>query len=146
MSKDVTVETEVQRDLSNVDISRPLFDNVYVLCTTGEVRVEVNDGKKSLVVPLVFQEPAVDTNGNTQHPGFVVTERILLTPTGGMTQDMIDKSLARFQVAALGLDKPQNFGSTTQYISKKIKVGFKLRTDKNDPSKIYQAVKSWSKA
>lgn len=147
MSQNVTVETSVDVDLSNTDISRPLFDNVFVNCTTGEVRVEKSEnGLKSLVVPLVFDEPATDTNGKQVQPGFVITDRILITPTGGLTQQMINERLARFQVAALGLSKPQNFGATEQYIAKKVKVGLKLRTDKNDATKVYQDVKSYSKA
>jgi hypothetical protein len=146
-NNNVTVETEIPIDLSNTDISRPLFDNVFVNCTTGEVKVEVSEkGLKSLVVPLVFDEPATDTNGKQVQPGFTVTDRILITPTGGLTQQMINERLARFQVAALGLSKPQNFGATDQYISKKVKVGFKTRVDKNDASKVYQDVRSYSKA
>lgn len=146
-NNNVTVETNVDLDLSNTDISRPLFDNVFVVCTTGEVKVEVSEkGLKSLVVPLVFDEPAIDTNGKSVNPGFTVTDRILITPTGGLTQQMINERLARFQVAALGLSKPQNFGSTEQYIGKKVKVQFKVRQDKNDANKVYQDVKSYSKA
>lgn len=75
--------------------------------------------------------------------GFSVYDRINLDPNGKWTQEAINESLARFQVAALRLDKPQKFGNVSDYSGKELLVTFDVRPDKQDASVIYQAIKRY---
>lgn len=135
-------------DLSGVSLSRPLIDKQTLLCRTGEVKWETSeDGRfKNLVVPLTLEESAKSTKDEDIHIGFQHTDRILATPTGGLTLDMIKEKLARFQVAVLKLDKPEAFGDVSRYSGQLVKVAFKIRQDKNDPEKQYQDVAKFVKA
>jgi hypothetical protein len=135
-------------DLTGVDISRPLLPRQNIRCLIGDLRIERSEPSKprSLIIPLTLDEPAKDTKGDTVNPGFVVTDRILIDPTGGLTQVMINERLARFQVAALGLDKPGPFGDLSQYAGRKVTVTFDVRPDKQNPEMLYQDCKRYSKA
>ena len=144
---EVTVLDNLDVDLSNVDLSRPLIDNQVVLCRTGEVRVEVNEQKqKRLVIPLTLEEPATSTNGRELSPGFQVTHSILATPTGKLTQERINEELAKFQMAVLKLDKGEPFGSVERYRNQLVKVKFATRPDREDSTKLYQDARAWIKA
>jgi len=158
MSDNVTYETEVTNDLSNADIVRPQFDNVRARCIIGDLKVEVrtsNDGKKirELLIPLTLDEVTKSTDGKEVQPGFEImggkkpAATILLTPVGGLTQEMINEKLAKFQVAALKLTKQEaTLGDLSRYSGKPVVAVFGLRQDKKDASKTYQDVKGWSKA
>lgn len=157
MSNDVSYETEVTNDLSNADIVRPQFDNVRARCIIGDLKVEVKtsaDGSKirELLIPLTLDEPTKSTDERIVQPGFVIqggkkpAATILLTPVGGLTQEMINEKLAKFQVAALKLTKQEaNLGDLSRYAGLPIVAVFGLRRDKNDASKTYQDVKGWAK-
>lgn len=133
----------IDLDLSNVDLSRPLIDNQVKRCVTGNVTIEEKDGKRNLVIPLTLEEPATGTGGREIQVGFVHTDRILLTPTGGLTEQMIKEKVARFQVAALGLKEPKPFNAA-ECSGKTVLVTFKTRPDKQDTEKLYQDVARYS--
>lgn len=137
----------IDLDLSSVQLTRPLIDNQVVLVRTGEVKIEENEQKqKRLVIPLTLEEPAKATDGRDINPGYVVTHSILITPTGGLTQERINEELAKFQVAVLKLEKPGTFGALSQYRNQLVKVKFTTRADRNDSTKLYQDAKAWIKA
>jgi hypothetical protein len=147
MDNNNTVElSNLDLDLSSVDLSRPLIGGKQTKrCRIGNVTLEQQQGRgRNLVVPLTLEEPATDTNGKTVNPGFVVTDRILVDPTGGLTQEMINEKLARLQVAALKLDRPQKF-APADLIGREVLVTFNTRADKLDPSKLYQDVARYNK-
>lgn len=131
-------------DLSGVDLSRPLLPRQTLRCRIGEVKLEKQENRgRNLVVPLTLEENGTDTNGRTVNVGFVVIDRILVDPTGGLTQEMINERLARLQVAALKLDKPGRFvaGDLT---GRDVMVTFDVRADKQDSNKQYQDVKRYN--
>lgn len=141
--------SNIDIDLTGVNIARPLLPRQTVKCRIGEVKLEKPDGRgRSLVVPLTLEEPGKDTKDAVVHPGFVVTDRILLDPTGGLTQEMINERLARLQVAALKLKVPQKL-DVRALIGQEVLVTFDTRPDKKDPAgetfvqdvKRYSAVK-----
>jgi hypothetical protein len=61
-----------------------------------------------------------------------------------LTQEMINEKLARLQVAALKLDRPQKF-APADLIGREVLVTFNTRADKLDPSKLYQDVARYNK-
>jgi hypothetical protein len=132
-------------DLTGIDVSRPLLPKQVLTVRTGDVRIEKSDdgSKRYLVVPLVLEETGKDTKGNPVNVGFSVTDRLLLTPTGGLTQQMINEKLARFQTAVLATDKPGPFGQLDQYQGKLVRVQFDVRADKQDPDNQFQDVRRY---
>lgn len=139
--------TNADLDLSDVSLERPLIDNQTVLCTTGNVKIEKSDDGQSqrVVIPLTLEAPVSCTKGNTLHVGFQVTDSILITPTGGLTMEIIKEKLARFQVAVLGLDRPKPFNAA-ECSGKRVLVAFAAEADKKDSSIIRQRVKKYIKA
>ncbi len=134
-------------DLSTVDLTRPIIDNQVLLVKTGEVKIEVNEQKqRRLVIPLTLEEPGTSVAGKPVNVGFNVTHSMLITPTGGLTQERINEELAKFQVAVLKLEKPTQFGALSQYRNQLVRAKFASRQDKNDPNKQFQDVKAWIKA
>lgn len=143
-------EQTIENDLTNTDLSRPLIKGL-ALCRTGELTIDEKQSKKGemlryLNIPLQLEEMVTSTEGKSIQPGFTVTDRILITPTGGLTQERVNERLARFQIAALALAKPTQFGAVSQYSGKLIKVKFDTRPDKMDPTMLFQDITAYSKA
>lgn len=133
-------------DLSGAELSRPLLDKL-VLCRVFECQtVSVEGGRKQKRIQLVTEEQTTATNGREINPGFKVTHRINLDVEGKRTQQMINEQLARFQVAALKLDKPERWGEDARYVGAQVKVKFKTRPDRQDGSILYQDLASIAKA
>lgn len=157
MSDEVTYETEISNDISNADIVRPQFDKTRARCIIGNLKVEVRKTDKGtireLVIPLTLDEVCVSTDGKSVQPGFEIKSSakkpaasILLTPVGGLNQEMINEKLAKFQVAALKLTKQEgSIGDLSRYAGLPIIAVFGLRQDKQDQSVQYQDVKGWAK-
>ena len=132
-------------DLTGVNIERPLLGKQTKLCVIGEVKLEKPEGRgRSLVIPLTLEEPATSTTGATINPGFVVIDRILIDPTGGLTSAMIAERLARLQCAAQGTKTPVGKFDAAALPGKRVLVTFDVRPDKNDPEALYQDVKRYS--
>ncbi len=143
-------EQVIESDLSNVDLQRPLIKGL-VLCRTGELSIDEKQSKKGemlkyLNIPLQLEEVTTSTEGKSIQPGFTITDRILITPTGGLTQERVNERLARFQIAALAIAKPTTFGAVSQYSGKLIKVKLDTRPDKMDPTTLFQDIVNYSKA
>lgn len=89
-------------DLSNVDVSRPIIDQTQTDFTIQGIEVKENEkepGQFSLVISMVTNYTTKSTKAVELKPGFKVTDRILLTPVGKMTQEMIEQQLKRFMLA-----------------------------------------------
>ena len=148
--------SNIDIDMSQVNLARPLIDNQIKLCKTGNVVVEAATDKRGaeLVIPLTLEEPATDTNGATVQVGFTHAHRIGLDPKGNRTLEMIQRQLGTFMVAALDL-KDANGKALTKglpnfraddlspYCGRDVRVLFATRPDKNDPNRLFQDVKGF---
>lgn len=159
-SNDPTIETidNSDLDLSGVSLRDPVLDKVWVRCRISDLyweRIDAKNGGKAtqLVISLVTDEPSVAEDGRPlpagHRPG---KQTIYATPTGGLTQEMINKKIIRFQIAALGLDvDPKNpvlppgtkFGKPDQYIGRPIRAFFEAE---HKPDATYQRVGRWDRA
>lgn len=68
-------------------------------------------------------------------PGHVITERVILTPVGGLTLDMIKQKLARIMDAALG-NHDAEF-NTADLVGKTVTVQVAVRPAREDKGKTY---------
>lgn len=139
---DETIDN-IDLDLSLVELERPLLNNVVPLCTIGEAKIETKEGKSRFVIPLQLEEAVVATNGKEVHPGFQVTDSIFMTPTGSLTQEIVNEKLARFQKAVLG---KQGRFVPAEFVGQKVRVMFETKPDRDDPSIQRQRVKRYLRA
>src|ERR1043165_898844 len=101
-------------DLTGTELRRPIIDKAWVLSTVKECFWEAKQTKtgekaKQLVIVLVTAEAATSTTGKPVNPGQETEVTIWATPSGGLTQSMINQKVARFQTAALGIEEPRRF-------------------------------------
>jgi hypothetical protein len=131
-------------DLSNVDLSRPVIADQIVLARTGEVKVEKTEkGARRLVIPLTLEEPAKSTTGKDIAPGFQTTVGFLIDASGGWTQERANESLAKFKAAVLKLEKVEGaFGGLEPLRGQLVRVHFVPQ--RKDETR--QDVKAWLKA
>lgn len=140
-------------DLSGVSLRDPVVDKQWMVSTITNLYWEqltsnkTPDGKaKQLVIELVNQEQGTSTDGKPVPPGTLKTKvNIYATPVGGLTQDMINKKVGRFQVAALGIEQPTKFGPPDQYVGKQVKAYYEAEASKQDASMLFQRVNRWEK-
>lgn len=152
MDNDNPVIDNSDLDLTGVALRDPIIDKQWVRSRITGLRWEqltsnkTSDGKAvQLIIEAVTEEPATATDGRVVPVGHKSRINIFGTPTGGLTQDMINKRVGRFQVAALGLSEPVKFGSPEQYIGKLVKGYYEAEADKKDASILYQRINRWEK-
>ena len=118
--------------LNDVDVSMPVANP----CTT-DVRVveaKIENGKKDANIQMiVFKFETLyelkDTKGNVLKPGWKgLSDRIVITPTGELTEEKILQSLKRFQLAA---GRTGAFGDPASYIGAVLPVKLAVEEDKN---------------
>ncbi len=68
-------------------------------------------------------------------PGHVLTDRIILTPVGGLTKEMIQQKIARLMDAALG--SHEGVFDTNALVGKTITVSVAVRPEREDKGKTY---------
>jgi hypothetical protein len=153
MPTDATIDVldNSDLDLTGVPLRAPVIDKRWVLSTIKDLYWEAKKTKagtpaKQLTIVLVTAEQTESTNGQPVLPGLQTTATIWATPSGGLTQLMINQKVGRFQVAALGLAEPMVFGSPEQYIGRSVKAYYEAEADKSDPTIMYQRVNRWEKA
>lgn len=114
----------------------------------GKVTPSNPKGKsKQLVIELVNEEQTTSTDGRIVPPGSLKNKvNIYAEPTGGLTQDMVNKKIGRFQVAALAVNEPTKFGPSEQYIGKLVKAYYEAEPSKQDPTMMFQRVSRWERA
>lgn len=118
-------------DLSNVDVSRPLIDQTQTDFTISGVEVKQSDkdpSQYSLVITLVTNYTTKSTKAQELKPGFKIIDRILLTPTGGMTQEMVEQSLKKFMLACGRTSGA--FGDPASYVSTVVTAKVLVEEDK----------------
>lgn len=149
-------------DNSDMDLSGslrdPVIDKQWVKCRITNLyweQIETKKGEKAkqLVIGLVTDESTTAEDGRPIPAGHrPPNQTIFATPTGKLDMDSIRKRLARFQIAALGLDvDPKNpvlpagttFGKPDQYIGRAIKAFFEAE---HKPDATYQRVGRWGRA
>lgn len=126
-----TPESILSTDLSNEDISRPLLPNGNYEFTVGEIKQVPTKDKQGqmLEITLLLKNPARSSKGEDINPGFKLTERIMLTPKGNLTEDSIRKSLKRFRMACVG-NEPGSFAPVDQYLQHTILAKVSIEEDK----------------
>lgn len=139
-------------DLTGVPLKDPIINGRFVLSHITNLYWEAlksdktPDGKaKQLVIELATDEPAVAEDGREVPIGQPTKVNIYATPVGGLTQDMVNKKLGRFQVAALGLSEPTRFGPPDQYIGKQVKAYYEGEDARQGGGR-FQRVTRWEKA
>lgn len=134
--------SNVDLDLTGQSPSLPQFENQVVQCVTGEVRIEADDeGKKSLIIPLVFQEGATAVDGRQVPAGFSgCTVQIGLFEVGKRTKEMIQRDVLRFQCAVLRIKQGKQFVAE-ETSGKPIGVSFSRRQDTKDATRFFQDYK-----
>jgi hypothetical protein len=141
-------------DLTGVPLKDPVVDKQWLLSRITNLYWEAlksdktPDGKaKQLVIELVNEEAGTSTDGRPVPPGTLKAKvNIYATPVGGLTQDMVNKKVGRFQVAALGLDQPTKFGPPDQYVGKLVKAYYEAEAGRQNDGIMFQRVNRWEKA
>lgn len=155
MSNDPTIEVldNSDLDLSGVSLRDPVLDKQWLLSRITNLYWEqltstkTADGKaKQLVIELVTEEAGTSTDGKPVPPGHKSRVNIYATPSGGLTQDMINKKVGRFQVAALAIDAPTKFGPPDQYVGRMVKAYYEAEEGKQKDGTLFQRVSRWEKA
>jgi hypothetical protein len=162
MSNDPTIEVldNSDLDLTGVSLRDPIVDKQWLLSRITNLYWELTgqEGKvpptthnpkgraTQLVIELVNEEQGTSTDGREVPPGSLkVKVNIYATPTGGLTQEMINKKVGRFQVAALALDKPAKFGTPDQYVGRLVKAYYEAEEGKQKDGTLFQRITRWEK-
>lgn len=133
-------------DTSAADIDRPLLkDGTYsATIKTTTVKTKEETGNKTLTVQYVLTQEGETTKGTKVNPGFSVFQRIMLTPTGKLTQEMISQRVAKLNFAATG---NKTVSSTADLWDKPVRVKVKVReaqgeySESNEVSDVFPATK-----
>ena len=155
-SNDPTIEVIDNSDLSlaGVSLRDPVVDKQWLTSRITDLYWQAlksdktPDGKaKQLVIELVNEEQGTSTEGKIVAPGTLKTKvNIYATPVGGLTQEMVDKKIVRFQTSALGLTEGRaKFGPPEDYIGKMVKAYYEAEPSR-DGDGVFQRVNRWQKA
>jgi hypothetical protein len=126
----------LNEDLSSVDTSLPalplLNKGDYVFEVKKCERIESNKtpGNFAINIGLSLTQPATSPTGETVPAGAYVWDRINLQPSGGLTKEMIQKSLKAFRQACTG-NAEGAFGDPAQYIGSHVTARIKIRPAKD---------------
>ncbi len=118
-------------DLSSVDTSRPVISQCATDFDITSVAVEESKktaGQESLVIKLKTKYPVKSTKGEAINPGFTVMKQILLTPSGGWTEESALQELKRFQVA---VGRSGAFGDPASYVGNTVSALVSVEVDKD---------------
>jgi hypothetical protein len=130
-------ETEAQNevidlgyDVNEADVARPVLQGATLNFTIQRTYQENSrkQGIPTLVVVYGLAEVAKDTQGREVNPGFTIFQRILMKPTGGLTQEMIDQRIKSIHFAAAGEGRV----STGAWIGKTVRCRVNLRESHKD--------------
>lgn len=94
-------------DVTEADVARPVLRSGNYDATIAFVRRENSRNKNlpTLVVGYKLLKPTVDVNGKEVNKGFTLVQRILMQPTGGLTEEMIKRRIQQIHFAAAGPGK-----------------------------------------
>lgn len=117
-------------DATEADVLRPVIQGGTYLCTIGFVRKEASrqQNKPQLLVGYRLAQKAKNTQGNDVNPGFTIVQRILLQPTGGLTEKMIQDRIKAIHFSACGAGRV----NTAEWVGKQVNVRINLREAHTD--------------
>jgi hypothetical protein len=117
-------------DATEADIARPVMQNGVYDADVSFVRSEKtkNTQMQQLVMGFRLTQEAKDTNGKPINPGFTVIHRFLVEPTGGLTKQMIEDRLKRYQVGIAGPGRV----STANWVGKSVRIKVTIREARTD--------------
>jgi hypothetical protein len=117
-------------DVSEADVARPVIKNGNYNANIAFVR-RANSSQKNipqLLVGYKLLEPTKDLQGRDINAGFTITQRIMLQPSGKLTQEMIQDRLKRVHFAAVGPGRV----TTAEWVGKPVRVRVTLREPHRD--------------
>lgn len=128
----VSTTIDLAFDVKEADVTRPVLQGGTYDFTIGFARQEPSRQKQlpQLLVGYRLAEVAKDTNGRDVNPGFTITQRILLKPTGKMTQEQIEGRIKQIQFATNGESSFK--GDTSVWLGKKVRCRVTLRESHRD--------------
>lgn len=128
----------------DADIDRPILKSgsyaATIKSTTQKTKEETRN--KTLTVQYVLTDGGQSTKDKPISAGFSVFQRILITPTGKLTQEMISARVAKLNFAATG---KKTVGSTADLWNKPVRIMVKVREaqgeypESNEVSDVYPA-------
>jgi hypothetical protein len=118
---------DIKFDVKEADVTRPVLQGGTYDCTIGFARQEPSrkKGIPTLTVGYRTAQLVTDTQGRPVNPGFTVMQRVILKPTGDLTQKMIDDRVKQIHFAACG--EGHFDGNTAQWLGKKVRCRVQLR-------------------
>lgn len=123
---------DISFDVDEGDITRPVLKAGTYDFTIGFTRNEPSrkQGKPQLLVGYRLAQIAEDTRGRPISPGFTITQRILLVPSGKYTEELRDQRLKQIQFATHG--KSRFNGDPTVWVGKPCRVQITVREPHTD--------------
>ena len=117
-------------DVTEADVARPVLKNANYNANISFVRKELSRNKQvpQLLVGYRLLEPATDINGKQVNAGFTLVQRIMLQPSGKLTEAMIQDRLKRIHFAAAGAGRV----TTAAWIGKPVRIRVTLREPHRD--------------
>ena len=133
-------------DMSKVETKYPvLAPGLYEMKIKGFKKSDKPNSKTGAPQSMLLMELATtessqpnrqpDDGDITIAPGHEITERIILTPVGGLTLDMIKQKLARVMDAALG--SHDGAFDTNELVGKTVQVQVAVRPEREEAGKTY---------
>jgi len=100
-------------DLASVETERPIIGASTKRVRLGDIRLTERTGKNGdpqrwIIIPMTLEETATTVTNKELPVGRRLEHRILASPTGGLTQAMINERLAKLQKAGTGSKTAQN--------------------------------------
>lgn len=117
-------------DVTEADVARPVIRNGTYNANIAFARQEPSrqKGLPTMMVGYRLTEPSKDINGKEVGAGFTLVQRILMQPTGNLTQQMINDRLKRIHFAAAGPGRV----TTAAWVGKPVRVRVTLREPHRD--------------
>lgn len=93
-------------DVNEADVKRPVLKGGTYAFTLARVwKDKTKAGAPQLAIMHRLTQPAQATDGKDISPGFTITQRYLMEPTGGLTKEMIENRFKQIHFAAAGEGK-----------------------------------------
>lgn len=130
-------------DMSTVETKYPVIAaGLYQMKIKGfkksdKPNTKTGNPQSMLIIELATEDMAKNKNNPDADvpPGHVLTDRVLLTPVGDMTQNMINQKLARIMEAATG--NHDGAFNTADLVGKVVSVNVALRPERTVDGKTY---------
>ena len=119
-------------ETGSIDRSSPLLpEGVYTL-ELKSIERKKNEAKKSegLHISFITTKDQQSVQGDILHKGWPIREYIHLTPTGGLTADMIRKAVVKLLDGIYGKNTVEHIMPLERHVGKVVDV--KLEIDKGD--------------